>query len=234
MSKFNGNSIDNDLTSGQTDAFLQSLRINNLVANFPLRTNANKALVSEKIQLSDIEGTLLTNPYVGTIEATDFKTNTYASVNTKLGKTINITDAIANTSTSIIGDILPSTHNAYDLGEGGTAFRDIYANRLLSQNGLTSLTIANNNTSTFTGTVEANILKKVGGTNIQYLMADGSSLTQSASSGNSNFYLYKIDTSMTTTPASGFVSFNNVTQSLATIIYISHQTSDGIDVEVFF
>ena len=63
MSKFNGNSIDNDLTSGQTDAFLQSLRINNLVANFPLRTNANKALVSEKIQPSDIEGTLLTNPY---------------------------------------------------------------------------------------------------------------------------------------------------------------------------
>ena len=191
MSKFNGNSIDNDLTSGQTDAFLQSLRINNLVANFPLRTNANKALASEKIQLSDIEGTLLTNPYVGTIEATDFKTNTYASVNTKLGKTINITDAIANTSTSIIGDILPSTHNAYDLGEGGTAFRDIYANRLLSQNGLTSLTIANNNTTTFTGTIEATDFKTVSHTSFNTDITNLETKTQNPKTPKPQNPLYK-------------------------------------------
>ena len=45
--------------------------------------------------------------------------------------------------------------------------------------------------TTFTGTVEAGIVKKTGGTSIQYMMADGSVLSQSASSGNSNFYLYK-------------------------------------------
>ena len=157
MSKFNGNSVDNDLTSGQTDAFLKSLRVNSLVANFPLKTNANKTIVSEKIQLTDIDGKILTNPYVGVAEATDFKTNTYNSINTELGKTINITGSIANTSTSIVGDILPSTHNAYDLGEGGTAFRDIYANRLLSPNGLTSITIADDSTTTFTGTVQGDI-----------------------------------------------------------------------------
>ena len=46
MSKFNGNSVDNDLTSGQTDAFLKSLRVNSLVANFPLKKNASKTIVS--------------------------------------------------------------------------------------------------------------------------------------------------------------------------------------------
>ena len=148
-----------DLSNGSATLFLGTIGASNLSASMPVKTNANKTLVSEKIQLSDIEGTLLTNPYVGTMEATDFKTNTYASVNTELGKTINITDAIANTSTSIIGDILPSTHNADDLGEGGTAFRDIYVNRLLSPDGLTSLTIADNNTTTFTGIAEATDFK---------------------------------------------------------------------------
>ena len=157
MSKFNGDNDDSDLTSGQVDAYFQSMRADNLVANFPLKTNASKVLVSEKLQLSDIDAVLVSNPYTGTLEATDFKTNTYNSINTKLGKTINVTGSIANTSTSIVGDILPSTHNAYDLGEGGTAFRDIYANRLLSPNGLTSITTADDSTTTFTGTVQSDI-----------------------------------------------------------------------------
>ena len=73
------------------------------------------------------------------------------------------------------------------------------------------------------------------GLNTQYFMGDGSLLTYSANSGNSNFYLYQ---SHTNTPApppdEGFINYNNSNQSLATIIYISHITDDVIDIEVFF
>ena len=76
---------------------------------------------------------------------------------------------------------------------------------------------------------------KTGGTNIQYLMGDGSTLTQSATSGNSNFYLYQSKNGVTTPPPlSGDVGYNNANQSLATIVYISHLTRDNIDIEVFY
>ena len=83
--------------------------------------------------------------------------------------------------------------------------------------------------------VVANSFIKSGGTNIQYLMGDGSTLTQSATSGNSNFYLYKSINGVTTPPPlSGDVGYNNSNQSLATIVYISHLTRDNIDIEVFY
>ena len=89
--------------------------------------------------------------------------------------------------------------------------------------------------TTFTGTVEAGTVKKTGGTSIQYMMADGSVLSQSASSGNSNFYLYKSHTNTPTPPpTAGFVYYNNAIQKNATIIYISHLTEDNIDIEIFF
>ena len=50
------------------------------------------------------------------------------------------------------------------------------------------------------GNITANSFVKNGGTNIQYLMGDGSTLTQSANSGNSNFYLYDSGTSQSPTP----------------------------------
>jgi hypothetical protein len=65
-------------------------------------------------------------------------------------------------------------------------------------------------------------------------MADGSSLTFSGNSGNSNFYLYDSSTSGTPTPLPGDITYNNAVQSLATIIYISHISRDNIDIEVFF
>ena len=73
-----------------------------------------------------------------------------------------------------------------------------------------------------------------GGTSSQYLMADGTKLQFSANSGNSNFYLYRSDTSQAVNPPNGNITYNNATQSLATIIYISHLTRDNIDIEVFF
>ena len=81
--------------------------------------------------------------------------------------------------------------------------------------------------------VSTGTIVKTGGTNIQYLMADGSSLTQSANSGNSNFYLYN-NTALQTIPASGTITYNNTNPLLATIVRISNITRDDIDIIVFF
>ena len=76
---------------------------------------------------------------------------------------------------------------------------------------------------------------KTGGTSNQYLMANGSSLEYSQNSGNSNFYLYNSINGITIAPPlSGKVGYNNANQSLATILYINHLTSDGIGIDVFF
>lgn len=76
---------------------------------------------------------------------------------------------------------------------------------------------------------------KVGGTSNQYLMADGSSLQYSQNSGNSNFYLYDSQNGAGSPPIpNGHIEYNNIVQANATIIYISHLTSDGIDIDVFF
>ena len=90
--------------------------------------------------------------------------------------------------------------------------------------------------SSATNGISANKFAIIGGTGIQYLMGDGTTLTQSANSGNSNFYLYKnVNSSQTTPPPiSQEVIFNNSTQSLATKVYINHITRDNIDIEVFF
>ena len=76
---------------------------------------------------------------------------------------------------------------------------------------------------------------KNGGTSNQYLMADGSSLQYSQNSGNSNFYLYDSQNGVGSPPIpNGHIKYNNATQANATIIYISHLTSDSIDIDVFF
>jgi hypothetical protein len=84
-------------------------------------------------------------------------------------------------------------------------------------------------------TVSSNAFIKNGGTDIQYLMADGTVLTSSANSGNSNFYLYdNTNSAVDTTPIAGEVIINNASNPLATFVYISHITRDNIDVEVFW
>jgi len=76
---------------------------------------------------------------------------------------------------------------------------------------------------------------KSGGTNQQYLMADGSVLQQSGSNASSNIYLYNNHSGvLTPPPTNGDIAYNNSTQDSATIVYISHLTRDSIDVEVFY
>jgi hypothetical protein len=96
-------------------------------------------------------------------------------------------------------------------------------------------TYVNKMGDTMSGSLTAPLLIKTGATNIEYLMGDGSTLTQSATSGNSNFYLYDNTNSTTdSTPVSGEVIINSLVNTTATIVYISHVTRDNIDIEVFW
>ena len=100
----NGSEVN--LSDGSTTLFGATIGGSNLSASMPVKTNSTKQLVSTKLNISDINNlqsqlnNSISNPYIGTMEATDFKTNTYNSVNTELSKTINITDAGENTNTT--------------------------------------------------------------------------------------------------------------------------------------
>ena len=64
-----------------------------------------------------------------------------------------------------------------------------------------------------------------------YLMADGSTLKQSAAAGNSNYYVFKTG-GTGTSPASGYITWGNY-QYLATKVYLSKTTTDGFDITPF-
>ena len=68
-----------------------------------------------------------------------------------------------------------------------------------------------------------------GGTNQQYLLADGT--TSTVSQIGSNIYFYKRNGS--SIPTAGFLSFDNVIQASATIVYINNLTDDIVDISPF-
>ena len=165
------------------------------------------------------------NPYSGIIGATDFSTDIYPSINNAIASggggstpqpyigTWIATDFESNTIPSVnntlqkIDNFQPSTLNQTNINGKLTTTDDITSTKFIVQ----------------------------GGTNIQYLLADGTLLTSSANSGNSNFYLYKSTDNATTPPiGSGNIVYNNAIQSLATVIYVSHLTRDNVDIEIFF
>jgi hypothetical protein len=79
----------------------------------------------------------------------------------------------------------------------------------------------------------ANNFTKTGGTNSQYLMADGS--TTAISAIGSNIYLYKFSDNTTPPPTTGHIRFNNNTLlSSVSNVYISHITNNSIDIDPFF
>ena len=73
---------------------------------------------------------------------------------------------------------------------------------------------------------------KNGGTSTQYLMADGSTTTNSQQ-GQPNIYLYNNSNTINGVPASGQIRTNNLDNQQTTILYISHITSDNIDIDIF-
>ena len=96
----------------------------------------------------------------------------------------------------------------------------------MNTNSITSAT----NIST-TGIIQGGVVRVVGGLSTQYMLADGSLLTQSANSGNSNVYTSNnINNSFDPPISSGD---GNTHIALATFVFISHITRDGVDIEVF-
>ena len=206
-----------------------------LKSNNPLGTTVNESIMIETandISLQNgtisncggitMTGTIAigTNDITGTtglIQGFNIPTlNTTA--NTALS-TANTAQSTANSAQSTANTALTTANNALPLS-GGTMTGDI------DMDGK-NIQLVND--------IFANHFTVFGGTNIQYMLADGSLLTSSANSGNSNFYLYKSIDNATTPPiGSGNVVYNNAIQSLATVIYISHLTRDNVDIEIFF
>jgi hypothetical protein len=111
--------------------------------------------------------------------------------------------------TDVKTDILPDITNLRDVGNSTKRWR----------NG----TFKNVTSDTFATTT---------GTGAQYLMANGTTLTQSAQPGQSNYYLYNNITDITA-PIGGQVTYNNSAQGFAAFVYISHLTRAGVDIDVF-
>ena len=170
-------------------------------------------------------------PYSGTWIATDFESQTQNSINDTLQKIDNFLPAtvgdttvsgIINTDTIKVNEIFDPT------GTSTLQFSTTYIG-ILGANLQT-----NGNNITQVNDITANRFIVDNGTNIQYLLADGTTITQSANSGNSNFYLYtSIGTSFAPPITAGNVEYNNANQSLATFVYISHLTRDNIDIDIF-
>ena len=154
---------------------------------------------------------------------------------------VDVTDAIVDND-QLATKLYVDTHGGGGGGGGmtytGTTPATNYIYKALASDGkdaVKSNITDNGSTVSILADCIANKFVKSGGTAIQYLMGDGTTLTQSAASGNSNFYLYRsIDGVTTPPPFSGEIIYDNSSQSLATIVYISHLTRDNIDIEVFF
>lgn len=68
----------------------------------------------------------------------------------------------------------------------------------------------------------------------KYLLDDGSTASAIVVGGQSNIYYYDNSTINTPPPSSGQIRFNNAIQQNATLLYVSHQTSNPItDVDPF-
>ena len=164
------------------------------------------------------------NPYLGVLSASDFSTDIYPSINNAIASGGGGSTPQPYSGTWIATDFESQTQNSFnDTLQKIDNFRPSSL-RQTNINGKLDLD----------DDITANKFIVQGGTNIQYLLADGSTLTQSANSGNSNFYLYtSINTSYAPPITAGNVEYNNANQSLATIVYISHLTRDNIDVDIF-
>ena len=87
-SKFLSSDSATSLASLQDGTFnlsVASASMSDLTPGLPVKTNSDKKLVSGLIEPDEINATILTNPLIGTLEATDFKTSTtsLSSIETK-------------------------------------------------------------------------------------------------------------------------------------------------------
>ena len=208
-SKFlNNNGVDlSALQDGTFSIFAKSIKVNDLDPNMNVSADNNKFLNSTSSGSGDMT-------YVGTTPATDYILKAASDDGLTVSKS-----SISETS-----GIVTMTQLHCDTFKGSGPGSAIYFG-------------SDTNTVRFycdTG-IQANKFTKTGGTNQQYLMADGSVLAASAQNGNANFYLYNnINGLSAPPPANGKVSYNAATLATTTFVYISHLTRDSVDIDIYF
>ena len=231
------NSIFTNLIASKLEDITQSVSVN--LSHDTINLVASSVLVNG-LPIGGIENPLTGDLSIGAYDVVGLpNSQTLKSITTKVldteAKTVNIISAAFPTTTTMQGILRTdqvATDKVSSLLESDYIDLSTGAISIITQ----SLTLNGNPivSTPYASPLEAGSFVKTGGTNIQYLMGDGSVLTQSANSGNSNFYLFDSSTTQDTTPPLGDITYNNAVQASATIIYISHVTRDGIDIEVFF
>ena len=219
------------LQDGTFDATLNSLTIPNKTLNQPAVFD-NGVLTERLLLPDDLNFAVLSNPFRGTLQVDDLETLSTFSLNGEIQKIDNFEASTAG-NTNIDGTLNVDIIKVSEIYDSSDSSSLQFSNTSIGV--LASTFNLNDNNITQVNDISANKFIVRGGTDIEYLMGDGSTLTQSANSGNSNFYLYtSINTSNAPPVASGNVEYNHPDQSLATIVYISHITRDNIDIEIFF
>jgi hypothetical protein len=80
------------LQDGTFELSVASASVSDLTPSLPVKTNADKKLVSGLIELADIDATLVTNPFVGTLKASDLETDNYLSAEAEFLQIAHITN----------------------------------------------------------------------------------------------------------------------------------------------
>ena len=124
-----GGDSDSDLTNGTAVLFINSLKINNLTANLPIKTDSDKDLYSTLLNISDVENLqsaldnkIEENPYIGTLQSTDLKTQNINSVDTSISDLQLLSDDAvykSDPTTQVLsGDIqIPFGDRSYLVGQ---------------------------------------------------------------------------------------------------------------------
>ena len=110
-SKFLSSDSSTNLSALQDGTFelsVASASVSDLTPSLPVKTNTDKKLVSGLIELADIDATLVTNPFVGTLKASDFETDNYLSAEVEFLQIAHITNTNDTPDeTTISGTIKP-------------------------------------------------------------------------------------------------------------------------------
>ena len=124
-----GGDSDSDLTNGTAVLFINSLKINNLTANLPIKTDSDKDLYSTLLNISDVENLqsaldnkIEENPYIGTLQSTDLKTQNINSVDESISDLQLLSDDAvykSDPTTQVLsGDIqIPFGDRSYLVGQ---------------------------------------------------------------------------------------------------------------------
>ena len=170
------------------------------------------------IGATTITGNLLTN-------------STTASMNTTGVFEITAGDNIAITTTGTSHNITSiATGNISETATGDinlTATGNLNVNATQAEFSATPIHTTSSNT--------ANSFIKIGGTNAQVLLADGSVAPYNSGGSGGNFYQYRFNTNTSVPPSvNGRVQFNaNTLFSNVTHVYVNHLTDDSIDIDFY-